>query len=109
MTSPKPEAVSLSERMDLFSDYEDPEGNGYYSRERVEYWRAEVRSLEQRLAQGVAGLVPEGWHIGTIVWDYDLKIAYADLEQDAKPWGWAKGTGPSIEDAVRDAAGRVTK
>lgn len=124
MTSAKPEAVSLSERLAVaIQDYADHQQLGITfadAASALDEVMEEVRSLErdkcdldQRLARGVAGLVPEGWivdGIGSHFLDDDSLEYTAELarrDEGGSCLEWVEGTGPTIEEAVRDAASRV--
>lgn len=60
--------------------------------------------------RGVAGLVPEGWHLLEVRLSSDESEWLAFIKTDEKPSGWfpsVRGNGPTPEAAIKNAAEKV--
>ena len=99
----------LSERMMESADKFADAGEGIaalYLKECA----TKVRALEQQAERGVEGLVPEGWVIAHIEWRGQARQPTYEADLWCHENGdWVKGSGPTIEAAIQNAAERVTK
>ena len=70
----------------------------------------ERNAYKQRAEQaerGVEGLVPEGWQLQQAWYDYELTEFTVRISRYGRVPKALEGTGPTIEQAVRDAVGKV--